>query len=120
MSVVAFPTGYWISVVELSTYGTADNTFSLSFGQVRFHTRNVNKKADVFQVFALFVAVPPVIQVVQLTGELWYWFRGITWVQRIAGTPTKRHSKVKNPPIGLPDLVPKENRSQREELYSDN
>lgn len=78
------------------------------------------KKADVAQVFAMFVAVPPVIQVTQLTGELWCWFRGITWVQKIAGPPPKRHSKVKNPPLGLPDLVPKERRSQTEELYSDN
>ena len=120
MSVVAFPMGYWVSVVELSTYGTADNTFSLSFGQVYSHTRNVdNKKADVVQVFALFVAVPPVIQVTQLTGELWCWFRGITWVQGIAGPPPKRHSKVKNPPLGLPDLMPEGKRLQKEESYSD-
>ena len=26
---------YWVAVVELCTYGTQDNTFSLSFGQVR-------------------------------------------------------------------------------------
>ena len=119
MSVVAFPMGYWVSVVELSTYGTADNAFSLSFGQVCSNARNVNKKADVFQVFALFVAVPPVIQVTQLTGNLWYWFRGITWVQHIAGPPPQRHSKVNNPPLGLPDLMPKEKRPQREESYSD-
>lgn len=34
MSVVAFPMAYWVAVVELATYGTADNKFSLSFGQV--------------------------------------------------------------------------------------
>lgn len=45
MSVVAFPMGYWVSVVELSTYGTADNTFSLSFGQVCSRVQNVNKKS---------------------------------------------------------------------------
>lgn len=32
-----FPMGYWVIVVELCTYGTLDNTFSLSFGQVRLH-----------------------------------------------------------------------------------
>ena len=47
MSVVVFPIGYWICVVELSTYGTQDNTFSLSFGQVCSHAWNVNKETDV-------------------------------------------------------------------------
>ena len=120
MSVVVFPMAYWIAVVELSTYGTQDNAFSLSFGQVRVHTRNIDEEADVFQVFALFVAVPPVIQVAQLLGELWYWFRGITWVQSIAGPPPIRRTEVKNPPIGLPDLVRKDKRSQKEEQHSDN
>ena len=119
MSVVAFPMGYWVSVVELSTFGTADNKFSLSFGQVRFCTPNVDAEADVVQVFALFVAVPPVIQVTQLTGEFWYWFRGITWVHRVAGPPPKGRTDPKDPPLGLPDLVPKEKRPQREEIRYD-
>jgi hypothetical protein len=55
----------------------------------------------------LFVAVPPVIQVAQLFGEAWYWFRALMWVQRIAGPPPKRRTEVKNPPLGLPDLVRK-------------
>ena len=38
MTVVAFPMGYWVAVVELCTFGTADNTFSLSFGQVSSHS----------------------------------------------------------------------------------
>ena len=120
MSVVAFPMGYWVAVVELSTFGTQDNTFSLSFGQVRFRVRDINGEADVVQVFALFVAVPPVIQVTQLLGELWHWFRGITWVTKIAGPPPIRRTEVKNPPIGLPDLVRKDRRAQKEEQYSDN
>lgn len=61
-----------------------------------------------FQVFALFVAVPPVIQVTHLFGDGWYWFRGVTWVQNIAGPPPKRSTEFKAPPIGLPDLAPKE------------
>lgn len=112
--------GYWIAVVELSTYGTQDNTFSLSFGQVCSHVQDIDEGADVVQVFALFVAVPPVIQVTQLIGELWYWFRGITWVKAIAGPPPKYRTEAKNPPIGLPDLVKKNKRSQQEELYTDN
>ncbi|KAF9645470.1 hypothetical protein BDM02DRAFT_511324 [Thelephora ganbajun] len=70
-----------------------------------------------WSVFALFVAVHPVIQVTQLLGELWYWFRPVTWVQHIAGPPPRRHMEAKKPPLGLPDLVPKET-AQGEELYS--
>jgi len=103
MSVVAFPMGYWVAVVELSTYGTMDNKFSLSFGQV----------------FALFVAVPPVIQMAQLFEEGWCWFRGLMWVQKIAGPPSKRRAEDKNPPLGLPDLVRREKRLQRDESHSD-
>lgn len=79
ISVVIFPMGYWVLVVEFSTLGTQDNTFSLSFGQV----------------FALFVAVPPFIQVTQLLGEVWYWFRGVSWVRRIAGPPPERRKNEK-------------------------
>lgn len=78
-SVVVLPMAYWVAVVELSTYGTQDNTFSLSFGQV----------------FALFVAVPPFLQVLPLVREVWYWFRGISWVQRIAGSPPERRKPGK-------------------------
>ena len=112
--------GYWIAVVELSTYGTQDNKFSLSFGQVCSHIQDISEGADDAQVFALFVAVPPVIEVTQLLGELWYWFRGITWVRAIAGPPPKRRTDVKNSPIVLPDFVKKDERLQQEELYSDN
>jgi hypothetical protein len=72
-----------------------------------------------FQVFALFVAVPPVIQVTHLFGDGWHWFRGLMWVQRIAGPPPKRRTEAKHPPLGLPDLVPKEKKPQRGELHSD-
>ena len=33
-SVVAFPTAYWVGIIELSISGTQDNNFSLTFGQV--------------------------------------------------------------------------------------
>jgi len=79
ISVVAFPMAYWVAVVELCTYGTQDNNFSLSFGQV----------------FALFVAVPPFIQVTQLLVKAWYWFRGVSWVRRIAGPPPERPKESK-------------------------
>jgi len=75
---------------------------------------------DVAQVFALFVAVPPVIQVTHLIGDMWYWFRGVAWVRRIAGPPPKRRMVVKNPPTGMPDLMPKEQEQHMEESYSDN
>lgn len=35
LSVVVIPTLYWVLVVELGVMGTPDNTFSLTFGQVR-------------------------------------------------------------------------------------
>jgi len=79
ISVVVLPMAYWVAVVELSTYGTQDNTFSLSFGQV----------------FALFVAVPPLIQVLPLLRQVWYWLRGISWVRRIAGPPPERRGQEK-------------------------
>ena len=44
LTVVAFPMAYWIATVELCTFGTQDNTFSLSFGQVCFYARNTSGK----------------------------------------------------------------------------
>lgn len=79
LSVVVLPMAYWILVVELCTYGTMDNNFSLSFGQV----------------FTLFVAVPPFILTIKLLGKAWRWFRGISWVQRIAGPPPERPKQEK-------------------------
>ena len=88
--------GYWIAVVELSTYGTQDNKFSLSFGQVCSHIQDISEGADDAQVFALFVAVPPVIEVTQLLGELWYWFRELLGSGPLQGHPQNaaRMSKI--------------------------
>lgn len=86
---------YWVTVVELCTYGTQDNTFSLSFGQVWLPAWDGNEKADVVQVLALFVAVPPLLQTLPLVRGVWYWFRGISWVRRIAGPPPERREQGK-------------------------
>jgi len=112
--------GYWIATVELCTYGTQDNKFSLSFGQVRSHSRNINVEAEVVQVFALFVAVPPIIQVTHLIEDVWYWFRGVAWVKRIAGPPPKRRMRLERAAAGMPDLMPMEQRQQTKDSYSDN
>lgn len=88
--------GYWVTIVELSTYETQDNTFSLSFGQVCLRIyQDDHGKADFVQVFALFVAVPPLLQALPLVREIWYWFRGIFLVRRVAGPPPVRLKKGK-------------------------
>lgn len=75
-------------------------------------------EAEVIQVVALFVVVPPVIQVTHLIGGVWNWLRGASWIKRIAGS---RRMEVKNPPAGTPpDLMPQEQRQQMEDPHSDN
>ena len=61
---------------------------------VCLHERPVNKLMY-FQVFALFVGVPPFIQTTQLLVKAWYWFRGLSLVRRMAGPPPERPKEGK-------------------------
>ncbi|KAF9781383.1 hypothetical protein BJ322DRAFT_1112078 [Thelephora terrestris] len=68
-SVVAIPTVYWIGVVEVGTAGSQDVAFSLTFGQV----------------LAVFMAVPPLIEVTHSAPQLWRWFINLPWIRFITG-----------------------------------
>ncbi|KAJ7913247.1 hypothetical protein B0H13DRAFT_1874066 [Mycena leptocephala] len=63
------PMIYWVLVNELRTLGTPDNLFSLTFGQI----------------LALFVILPPLIQVVQMAPSAKDWFLNLTFVRLITG-----------------------------------
>ncbi|THH29813.1 hypothetical protein EUX98_g4369 [Antrodiella citrinella] len=68
MLLVMLPTLYWITVVELSCLlFSAGKGNVLSFGQI----------------LAAFVALPPVVTVIQLYPKLFAWFGDLAWVRRI-------------------------------------
>jgi len=69
VSVVVIPFTYWVACIELGVYNSNENQFTLSFGQV----------------LAVFVAVPPFIQVCKLAPRLFHWFYNLTWLRRIDG-----------------------------------
>ncbi|KAF8498942.1 hypothetical protein BU17DRAFT_59222 [Hysterangium stoloniferum] len=62
---VVLPFGYWVFLVEVGVMMSNDNTWSITFGQV----------------LAVFVALPPFIQVMPLIPRCHPWFRGLTWVR---------------------------------------
>lgn len=66
-TVVAIPTVYWIGIIELGVLYQQDDALTLTFGQV----------------FAIFTAVPPLIEVFHLAHDLWCWFMRLTWVKLI-------------------------------------
>ncbi|KAJ7916163.1 hypothetical protein B0H13DRAFT_2323652 [Mycena leptocephala] len=76
------PMVYWILVNEIRTIGTPDNLFSSSFGQI----------------LALFVILPPLLQVVQMAPSMREWFMDLTFVRlmtgcrRESGSPAKAYS----------------------------
>ncbi|KAJ6526746.1 hypothetical protein B0H19DRAFT_1196916 [Mycena capillaripes] len=63
------PMLYWVLVNEIRTVGTPDNFFSSSFGQI----------------LALFVILPPLIQVVQMAPRAREWFMNLTFIRLITG-----------------------------------
>ncbi|KAJ7032548.1 hypothetical protein C8F04DRAFT_654546 [Mycena alexandri] len=63
------PMLYWVLVIELRTFGTPDNLFSLSFGQI----------------LAMFVILPPLLQAFQLAPEAKGWFMHLTFTRLITG-----------------------------------
>ncbi|KAF9645472.1 hypothetical protein BDM02DRAFT_3271660, partial [Thelephora ganbajun] len=85
LSVVAIPTAYWVGIVEVGVLGSQDVAFSLMFGQV----------------LAVFVAVPPIIELAHLTPELWRWLINPSWVRYITRRPV---SEIPDPEeIGTPN-----------------
>ncbi|KAJ6587493.1 hypothetical protein DFH09DRAFT_1141209 [Mycena vulgaris] len=61
------PMAYWILFNEIRTFGTPDNIFSSSFGQI----------------LALFVVLPPLLQVIQMVPAAGAWFVNLTFVRLI-------------------------------------
>ena len=53
------------------------------------------------QVFSLFTAVPPVIQVACMAPELWRWLINLAWVRYITGRPAPRTADLKT--MGTPN-----------------
>lgn len=92
LSIVAIPTFYWVSVVELGCFfARNDEEFSLSFGQASYCVIHLICQFDLpAQVMAIFVALPPLIQTILLYPMLFEWFRTLTWVRRIYGPKNGR------------------------------
>jgi len=79
VSLVVIPFAYWVACIELGVYDSNENEFTLTFGQV----------------LAVFVAIPPFVQVCKLAPRLFHWFYDLTWLRRIDGhRPKSRHSSV--------------------------
>ena len=86
MTIAVIPTLYWVCVVELGCAVSADETFSLSFGQVQsLHHHFLSEFHFIIiyclKVLAAFVAVPPIISVLQLYPMATKWFWSLLWVR---------------------------------------
>ncbi|KAF9788064.1 hypothetical protein BJ322DRAFT_1046832 [Thelephora terrestris] len=73
ISIVVIPFVYWVACIEIGVFDSNDNQFTLTFGQV----------------LALFVTIPPILQVSKLAPRLFYWFYDLTWLRRIDGGRSK-------------------------------
>lgn len=73
VSIVVIPFVYWVACIEIGVWNSNENQFTLTFGQV----------------LALFVAIPPAVQVCKLTPRLFRWFYDLTWLRRIDGDRPK-------------------------------
>jgi len=102
ISIVVIPFAYWVACIELGVYKSNDNEFMLTFGQV----------------LALFVAVPPFIQVCKLAPGLYRWFYDLTWLRRIDGDRPK--SRVPTIDEGSLMLLDKPGYSPRYSLSGSN
>ena len=86
MTLAVLPTSYWVCVVELGCVLSADEDFSLSFGQVQsLHHHFLSGLQFIIiycsKVLAAFVAVPPIISVLQLYPRVNKWFWNLFWVR---------------------------------------
>ncbi|KAF8518131.1 hypothetical protein BU17DRAFT_48940 [Hysterangium stoloniferum] len=69
VSVVVLPSVYWIALIELGALLSNDDTWEPTFGQV----------------LAIFVAVPPIIEVLGRAKQCKEWFLNLTWVCLLTG-----------------------------------
>ena len=72
-----------VSVEDIPDAWINDTNISPSFGQVCLpvsyvELTQISRLFD--QILALFIAVPPFLQVCQLVPQLWPWFINLTWV----------------------------------------
>ncbi|KAK7018935.1 hypothetical protein R3P38DRAFT_2979634 [Favolaschia claudopus] len=65
------PMIYWVIFNELQTFGTPDNIFAVSFGQI----------------LALFVILPPLWQVIFMAPGAWKWFLNLSIICAMTGRP---------------------------------
>ncbi|KAF7373200.1 hypothetical protein MSAN_00528600 [Mycena sanguinolenta] len=67
--VFLIPMIYWVMLIEIRILGTADNIFSISFGQV----------------LAVFVVLQPLLQVVMMVPRLSGWFKNLAPIRLMTG-----------------------------------
>jgi len=85
VTVIAIPTAYWIAAIEsgIRTATSRDNTVIATFGQV----------------LAMFVAVPPMLEVIELCPRVLAWFSNLCWVRFI----TRRRQRGQGPELPEPE-----------------
>lgn len=102
-SVIAVPTAFWISAVELGVWNQFDTLFVLTFGQVGPVHISPWRGPDVspHQVLTVFMTIPPLIELAHLAPGFWRWLINIAWVRYI----TRRPAHVVPSPegVGSPD-----------------
>ncbi|KAF8502957.1 hypothetical protein BU17DRAFT_101909 [Hysterangium stoloniferum] len=90
LSVVVLPSLYWIILIEIGALASNDDKWEISFGQV----------------LAMFVTIPPIIEVLGLATECKKWFVDLAWVrfltcrsQRQRRSATRSASPVEGIPM---------------------
>jgi hypothetical protein len=93
MSVVTLPFVFWLSTIEISLLSSNDNKFQSSFGQVCPPLSSVALSCLIRdpQILALFVALPPLVSVLELVPRCGRWFWDLSWVRLISFRP--QHSR---------------------------
>ncbi|KAF8502954.1 hypothetical protein BU17DRAFT_58662, partial [Hysterangium stoloniferum] len=73
LSVVVLPSLYWIFLIQIGADASNDNTWSIAFGQV----------------LAMFVTIPPIIEVLRLAQRCKEWFVDLAWVRCLTCKPQR-------------------------------
>ncbi|KAF8497682.1 hypothetical protein BU17DRAFT_59352 [Hysterangium stoloniferum] len=73
LSVVVLPSLYWILVIEIGAVNSNDDTWEISFGQV----------------LAMFVTIPPIIEVLGRARQCKKWFLDLAWVRLLTCQPQR-------------------------------